>query len=122
MCIYIYTYYIYIYYIHTYIHTYTYTYTYTCTYTYTLHTHTHTHIHIHIHIHLRRHYLSSATCLIRPRLFYALFIVSRTTVILPQSSPLLKNTCVRQVALDKRFPLILSPALLSNIILSKLYY
>ena len=40
-----------------------------------------------------RHYLSNATCLIRPHLFYALFTVSRIYN-LPTSSPLLKNTCV----------------------------
>ena len=28
-----------------------------------------------------RHYLSNATCLIRPRALYALFVVSRITVI-----------------------------------------
>ena len=38
---------------------------------------------------LRGHYLSNATCLIRPRLV----------------SPLSKRTCVRQVVLDKWFPL-----------------
>ena len=27
------------------------------------------------------HYLSNATCLVRPRLFYACFVVSRTTII-----------------------------------------
>ena len=30
---------------------------------------------------LGRHYLSNATCLIRPHLFYALFMVSRITTI-----------------------------------------
>ena len=27
-----------------------------------------------------RHYLSNATCLVRPRLLYACFVVSRTTI------------------------------------------
>ena len=42
-----------------------------------------------------RHCLCNATCLIRPHLFYALFIVSRITIM---------NICVRQVVLDKWFP------------------
>ena len=55
------------------------------------------------------HYLSNATCLIQPHLFHALFIVSRITINYQTNcSPLLKNTCVRQVVLDKWFPLNLS--------------
>ena len=42
------------------------------------------------------HYLSDATCLMRPRLLYACFVVSRTNPLL-HHSPLSKNTCVRQV-------------------------
>ena len=52
------------------------------------------------------HYLSHATCLIRPHLFYALCIVSvKDHRNLPNDSPLLKKTCGRQAVLDKRFPL-----------------
>ena len=37
---------------------------------------------IHIcHSTIGRHYLSNATCLTRPRLFYVLFVVSRTIII-----------------------------------------
>ena len=51
-------------------------------------------------------YLSNATCMIRPRLFYACFVASRITILCYVSySPLLKKTCVRQVMLDKSFPL-----------------
>ena len=49
------------------------------------------------------HYLSNAICLIRPRLCYICFFVSRTTIICYDHS-LLKNTCVRQVVLDKWLP------------------
>ena len=42
------------------------------------------------------HYLSNVTCLIRPHFFYALFIAS---------SSFLKKVCVRQVGLDRWFPL-----------------
>ena len=52
------------------------------------------------------HYLSNATCPIRPHLFYALFIVARITIFMLDYSPLLKKTCFRQVVLDKWFPLI----------------
>ena len=34
------------------------------------------------------HYLSNATCLMRPRSFYALFVASRITVICKRSRPL----------------------------------
>ena len=51
------------------------------------------------------HYLSNATCLIRPHFFYVLFIVPRITMICYILSPLLKKASVRQVALDKWFPL-----------------
>ena len=46
-----------------------------------------------------------ATCLIRPHLFDALFVVSRITINLLHHSPLLKNTCVRHVVLEQWFPL-----------------
>ena len=47
------------------------------------------------------HYLSSATCLRRPRSFYALFHRVRDRNTLLHDSPFLQNTCVRQVVLDK---------------------
>ena len=50
-------------------------------------------------------YLSDATYLTRPRVCYVLFVVSRITVSLVHDSPLLKNTRVGQVVLDKWFPL-----------------
>ena len=52
-------------------------------------------------------YLSNATCLIRPHLCYVCVCVRRVKdhYVLPYDSPRLKNTCVRQVVLDKRFPL-----------------
>ena len=51
------------------------------------------------------HYLSDATCLMRPRLFYVLFAVSRITVICCNIHHL-KKSYVRQVVLDKWVPLI----------------
>ena len=51
------------------------------------------------------HYVSNTTCPTRPRLFYALFIVSRIILICTNSLSLLKNPCVKQVVLDKSFPL-----------------
>ena len=51
---------------------------------------------------LGRHYLSNANCLMRPRLLYAVF---KDHHHLLHDSPLLKNACVRQVALDEWFPL-----------------
>ena len=53
---------------------------------------------------LRWHYLSNATRLMRPRLFYACFVVSRITTIC-YSIRRLRKTFVRQVALEKWFPL-----------------
>ena len=51
------------------------------------------------------HYLSNATCLlIRPRLFCVFRRVKDHRNLL-HCSPCLKKTCVRQVVLDKRFPL-----------------
>ena len=50
--------------------------------------------------HLGWHYLSNATCLIRPHLF-CVFRRVKDHHTLPEYSPLLKNTCVRQVVLDK---------------------
>ena len=47
------------------------------------------------------HYLSNATCLMRPRLFYARFLVSRGTIICYIIRHLLKKACVRQVVFDK---------------------
>ena len=53
-----------------------------------------------------RHYSSNATCLVRPRLFYALCVVSRSTIICHIICHLLlKNTCITQVASDKVVPL-----------------
>ena len=52
-----------------------------------------------------RHYLSKAACLMRPQLFHACFVVSRITMTCDNHSPRLKKTCVRQVVLDKWFPL-----------------
>ena len=55
--------------------------------------------------------MSNATCLIWPHLCYARFVLSRITIpvkdhhILQRCLPLLKKTCVRQVVLDKLFPL-----------------
>ena len=53
---------------------------------------------------LGRHYLSNATCPIRPHLFYV-FRHVKDHLTLPKYSSLLKNACVRQVMLDKWFPL-----------------
>ena len=50
------------------------------------------------------HYLSSAACLIRAHLNHALFGV-RVIILCQNDSPLWKNTCVRQVVLDKWLPL-----------------
>ena len=50
------------------------------------------------------HYLSNTTCLIWPHLFYGSFAVS-TIINNCYYSPLLNNTCARQVVLDKWFPL-----------------
>ena len=52
------------------------------------------------------HYLSNATSLIRPRLFYVfLFDRVKDHHNLLHHSPLLKNICVRQVVFDKWLPL-----------------
>ena len=48
---------------------------------------------------------TDATCLQRPHLFYACFVVSRITLIWCGVRPLLKKTCARQVVLDKWSPL-----------------
>ena len=53
---------------------------------------------------LRWHYVSQATCLMRPRLFYAFGRVKDHRN-LPHYSAHLKKPCVRQVVLDKWFPL-----------------
>ena len=51
--------------------------------------------------------LTLLACLTRPRLLYAFFAASRITMFrLLQSSPLLQNTCIGQVALDKWFALV----------------
>ena len=55
------------------------------------------------------HYLSNATCPIRPYLFYTLFTVSRIITIYKSICHFLKKTCVRQVALDKWLPLVARP-------------
>ena len=52
------------------------------------------------------HYLSNATCQIRPHLFYVFFGRVKDHHNLLHYSPLLKKACVRQVVLDKWFPLI----------------
>ena len=49
--------------------------------------------------------MSDATCLLRPRLFYAFRGVKDHRVVL-HDSPLLKKTCVRQAVVDKWFPLV----------------
>ena len=54
---------------------------------------------------LGRHYLSNATCLTRPRLFYVCFRRVKEHHNLLHRSPLLKKACVRKVVLDKWFPL-----------------
>ena len=46
-------------------------------------------------------YLSNTTCLMRPRLFHARFVVSRTIMIRYSVCHFLKKPCVRQVVLDK---------------------
>ena len=53
------------------------------------------------------HDLPNATCLMRPRSFYVFFVVTsiKDHHNLPHDSPLLKKACVRQVVLDKCFPL-----------------
>ena len=50
-------------------------------------------------------YLSNATCLIRPRLLRTLFVVSRITIMRYINCKLCRTTRVRQVVLDKCFPL-----------------
>ena len=56
------------------------------------------------------HYLSNATCLIRPHLFYACLVVSRiTTLAWLHYSPCMKKTSVRQVVLVEWLPLRRSP-------------
>ena len=50
------------------------------------------------------HYLSKATCPMGPKLVHACLVVSRITVMCCMISDILKNTCVRQVALHKWFP------------------
>ena len=52
------------------------------------------------------HYLSNASCLIRPRLFYACFVVSRIAILCYIICHYWRNTVFRQVVLDKWFPLI----------------
>ena len=106
-----------------YIYIYVYVYVYVCIYIY-VYMYIHIYIYIYIYTHymlhasimlyyelsllaarllvldralIGRHYLSSATCQIRPHSLYALFIVSRIITLCYISSPLLKNTCVRQV-------------------------
>ena len=49
------------------------------------------------------HFLPNATCLLRPHLSYALSAKDHHDLL--HSSLLLKRTCVRQVVLDKWFPL-----------------
>ena len=83
---------------HIIIYIYTHIYIYICTPTYIyiyIHTHIHTYIHKHIISHhiiphsesrltlveLGWHYLSNATCLIRPHVFYVFFVVSRIAII-----------------------------------------
>ena len=51
-----------------------------------------------------RRYLPNSTCLKRARLLYALLVVSRSIMIFYIHRHCLKNTCVRQVVLDKWFP------------------
>ena len=84
--------------------------------------------------HVEWHHLPNATCLMRPPLLYASFVVSRTTIrssivysiadipiyystirttISIQYCPLLKKACVRQVVLDKW----ISPIMMITIIL-----
>ena len=45
-------------------------------------------------------YLSNATCLIRPHLFYVCFVASRTTTICYITRHRLRKTCVRHIRLD----------------------
>ena len=52
--------------------------------------------------------MSNATCLMRPHLFSACFAVSRITTILTILCATVEETSVRQVALDKWCPLILT--------------
>ena len=54
---------------------------------------------------LGRHYLSNATCLMQPRCLLCAVYTVKDHCDLPYCSPLLKKTCVRQVVLDKWFPL-----------------
>ena len=101
-------------YIYIYICIYIYIYVYICIYIY-IYTYIHTRTHTYgkdwpLSFHLtpfvptpsrsrriKARMLGGTTCLIRPRLCYALFIVSRIAMICFKSSPCLKNTCVRQV-------------------------
>ena len=50
------------------------------------------------------HYLSEATCLMRPHLFSTALPVFHRESQLLRYSPPLRKACVGQVALDKRFP------------------
>ena len=52
------------------------------------------------------HYLSNATCLMRPRLFSTVFRRVKDDHNLLHYSPPLKKACVRHVVLDEWFPLI----------------
>ena len=62
------------------------------------------------------HNLSNTTCLIRPHLVYALCVFRRVKDHhhLLHDSPLLKNTCLRQVVIDKWFPLTYARCFLRN--------
>ena len=90
------------------------------TYIYNIYIYIYIHMCIYIYIYIYMscraigwHYLSNATCLIRPRLFYACFVVKDHHDLLCYSPPL-KNTCVRQAAsecientIDMNIPFIL---------------
>ena len=108
--------YVYIYiYIYTYIYTcicmyiciyvcmYIYIYIYICIYTY-MYICIYTHVVI-ILICSGWHYLSNATCLLRPHPLYALLTVSRITPSVATLFAALGETHVRQVVLDKWLPL-----------------
>ena len=50
------------------------------------------------------HYLSTATCLMRPRLFYVLFVVSRITIICCVARHFRRKHVLDEVVSDKWFP------------------
>ena len=51
------------------------------------------------------HYLSNATCLMRPHVFYVLLVASRSTIVCYILHHFRRKKCVRLIVLEKCFPL-----------------